>query len=113
MGRAIVIRIDLKDFFPSVGFKRVKRLYESFGYNEGVASLFALLSTEAPRVAMNFDGKKYHVAIGQRALPQGACTSPALTNILCTEFGCAPDRNLRKTRFHLHALRRRFSVFNR
>ena len=86
MGRAIVIRIDLKDFFPSVGFKRVKRLYESFGYNEGVASLFALLSTEAPRVAMNFDGKKYHVAIGQRALPQGACTSPALTNILCTNL---------------------------
>lgn len=82
-GRAIVIRLDLKDFFPSVGFKRVKRLYESFGYNEGVASIFALLSTEAPRVAMNFDGRKYHVAIGDRALPQGACTSPALTNILC------------------------------
>lgn len=82
-GRAIVIRVDLKDFFPSVGFKRVKRLYESFGYNEGVSSIFALLSTEAPRVAMNFDGKKYHVAIGDRALPQGACTSPALTNVLC------------------------------
>ena len=82
-GRALVIRVDLKDFFPSVGFKRVKRTYQSFGYNEGVASIFALLSTEAPRVAMNFDGKKYHVAIGERALPQGACTSPALTNILC------------------------------
>ena len=82
-GRAIVIRLDLKDFFPSIGFKRVKRLYESFGYNEGVASIFALLSTEAPRVAMNFDGKKYHVALADRALPQGACTSPALTNILC------------------------------
>jgi retron-type reverse transcriptase len=83
MARSIVIRVDLKDFFPSVGFKRVKRVYENFGYNEGVASIFALLSTEAPRVAMNFDGKKYHVAIGDRALPQGACTSPALTNILC------------------------------
>ena len=82
-GRSIVIRLDLKDFFPSIGFKRVKRLYEGFGYNEGVASLFALLSTEAPRVAMNFDGKKYHVALGDRALPQGACTSPAITNILC------------------------------
>src|SRR5437588_643706 len=51
-GRAIVVRIDLKDFFPSIGFRRVKGLFESFGYNEGVATILALLCTEAPRVAV-------------------------------------------------------------
>ena len=25
----------------------------------------------------------YHVALGERVLPQGACTSPAITNVLC------------------------------
>ena len=83
MGRAVVVRIDLKDFFPSIGFKRVKRGFESFGYNEGIATMLALLSTEAPRVELTLDETKHHVAIGERVLPQGACTSPAITNLLC------------------------------
>ena len=82
-GKAVVVRVDLKDFFPSVGFKRVKRLFENFGYNEGISTIFALLCTEAPRVELSLDGQKHHVAIGERVLPQGACTSPALTNLLC------------------------------
>jgi RNA-directed DNA polymerase len=82
-GRAIVVRIDLKDFFPSIGFARVRGLFESFGYNEGVATILALLTTEAPRLEMTLDGVTRYVAIGERQLPQGACTSPAITNILC------------------------------
>jgi hypothetical protein len=82
-GKAVVVRIDLKDFFPSIGFKRVKNLFQNFGYNEGVASVLALLCTESPRVELSLDGQKRHVAIGERVLPQGACTSPALTNLLC------------------------------
>ena len=84
------MRIDLKDFFPSIGFRRIKGLFESFGYNEGVSTVLALLCTEAPRVALTLadptdaaaDLRRY-VAIGGRVLPQGACTSPAVTNILC------------------------------
>jgi hypothetical protein len=82
-GKAVVVRIDLKDFFPSIRARRVRGLFESFGYNEGVASLLALLTTECPRVATTLDGEKRFVALGTRSLPQGACTSPALTNILC------------------------------
>ncbi len=82
-GRAVVVRIDLKDFFPSIGFRRVKGLFESFGYNEGVSTIMALLSTEAPRATVTLDGERRYVAIGDRQLPQGACTSPAVTNILC------------------------------
>ena len=36
------------------------------------------------------DGKVYHVALGQGVLPQGACTSPAITNALCRRL----DRRL-------------------
>ena len=82
-GKNIVIRVDLKDFFPSIQFRRVKGLFTHLGYNEGVASILALLCTESPRVALTLDGEKKHVAIGERQLPQGACTSPAITNILC------------------------------
>src|SRR6185503_5684010 len=46
-----------------------------------VATVFALLCTEAPRREVEYSGKKYFVAIGPRALPQGACTSPALSNL--------------------------------
>ena len=83
LGKAVVVRIDLKDFFPSIGFRRVKGLFEAFGYNEGVSTLFALLATEAPRVALTLDGQKRFVTIADRQLPQGACTSPAVTNVLC------------------------------
>jgi len=83
-GKAVVVRVDLKEFFPSVKLPRVKRLFQSMGYNEGVATLFALLATEAPRAAVTLDGgNKRFVAIGERCLPQGACTSPAITNLLC------------------------------
>ncbi len=82
-GKAVVIRMDLQDFFPSIRARRVRGLFQSFGYGEGVASLLALLTTECPRVAATLDGEKRYVALGARSLPQGACTSPALTNILC------------------------------
>src|SRR5207249_1367718 len=49
-----------------------------------------LLCTEPPRTAVEVDGKVYHVALGQRVLPQGACTSPAITNALCRRL----DRRL-------------------
>lgn len=90
VGKAVVVRIDLKDFFPSIVFRRVKGVFESFGYNEGVATLLALLATEPPRAAVSLDGQRRFVSIGERQLPQGACTSPALTNILCRKL----DRRL-------------------
>ncbi len=88
--RAVVCNLDLKDFFPSVTFRRVKGLFRKLGYCEQVATVLALLTTEPPRVEAELDGKVYYVALGQRVLPQGACTSPALTNALCRRL----DRRL-------------------
>jgi RNA-directed DNA polymerase len=82
-GKEIVIRVDLKDFFPSLGLARVKQFFQKEGFNEGIATILALLCTEAPRVPVVFDGQKRFAAVGPRGVPQGACTSPALTNLLC------------------------------
>ena len=88
--KKVVVNLDLKDFFPSITFRRVKGLFRKIGYSEHAATVLALLCTEPPRVATELDGKVYHVALGARVLPQGACTSPALTNLLCRRL----DRRL-------------------
>jgi RNA-directed DNA polymerase len=85
-GKAVVVKVDLKDFFPSISWRRVKGLFESFGYNEGVSTVLSLITTETPRVAVLLDGVRKFAAVGERALPQGACTSPALTNLLCRKM---------------------------
>ena len=80
----VVVSIDLENFFPSFTFRRVKGVFRRIGYVEGVATLMALLCTEAPRqVVDNFKGKKVFVAMGERCLPQGSPASPAITNIAC------------------------------
>jgi RNA-directed DNA polymerase len=82
-GKEVVIRLDLKDFFPSLGFSRVKNFFQETGFNEGIATILALICTEMPRVPILFEGQKRFAAVGVRGVPQGACTSPALTNLLC------------------------------
>ena len=72
-GKACVIRLDLKDFFGTVTFNRVRGFFESLGYNPGVATVFALLCTDAPRARVTLDGVKSLVIVGERSLPQGAC----------------------------------------
>jgi RNA-directed DNA polymerase len=82
VGRAAVINLDLKDFFPSITFPRVKGIFQELGYSPAVATILALLCTECPRRKVEYAGRAFHVATGPRALPQGACTSPALSNLL-------------------------------
>ncbi|MCB0919246.1 MAG: WGR domain-containing protein [Actinobacteria bacterium] len=82
VGAAVVIRMDIKDFFPTITFPRVRGYYESLGYNPGIATVLALLCTDSPRTAFRFEGDRYYAASGPRALPQGACTSPSLANLV-------------------------------
>ncbi len=79
-GKSIVINQDLVDFFPTITFPRVRGVFSRAGYSPAVATILALLTTESPRVRATYGGFEYHVAIGARGLPQGACTSPALSN---------------------------------
>jgi retron-type reverse transcriptase len=78
--RGVVVNIDLKDFFPTITFPRVRGVFQRLGYSPAVATILALLCTESPRQVVEHDAVKFFVAVGPRALPQGACTSPALSN---------------------------------
>lgn len=80
---AIVINVDLKDFFPTVTYKRVKGLFRRLGYSEEVATVLGLACTEPEIAITDLDQITYYVARGPRHLPQGAPTSPAITNALC------------------------------
>lgn len=79
-GKDLIINLDLEGFFPSIGFARVRHLFRRLGYSGAVATLLALLCTECPRRKVVYTGTTYYVATGPRGLPQGACTSPALSN---------------------------------
>jgi len=83
VGADVVINADLCDFFPTITFFRVAGLFRSFGYSPAVATILALICTECPRDAVTFAGETYYPATGQRGLPQGACTSPAISNLIC------------------------------
>jgi hypothetical protein len=78
--RAVVVNLDLEGFFPGIGFGRVRSVFQRLGYSPAVATILGLLCTECPRRQVTYDGVVYHVATGPRGLPQGACTSPALSN---------------------------------
>jgi retron-type reverse transcriptase len=79
-GQDLVVNLDLENFFPSIGFRRVRKVFHGAGYSPAVATVLALLCTECPRRAVEYAGRRYWVATGPRGLPQGACTSPALSN---------------------------------
>ncbi len=79
----LVINLDLRDFFPNVSWKRVYGLFLALGYSRSVATIFAQLCTEPPVEEVEMDGETWQVATGVRHLPQGAPTSPAITNLLC------------------------------
>ena len=101
---ALLIKLDVKDFFPSVHWRRVKGVFRHAGYPEQMATLLALLCTESPRQMVQQNGKTYYVALSDRALPQGAPTSPALTNIVCLNLdrrltGLADKMGLRYSRY--------------
>ena len=103
-GADVVVKVDIKDFFPTITWRRVRGLLRKAGVAEGPATLLALLSTESPREVVQFRGKTIFVASGPRVLPQGAPTSPAITNALCMRLdrrmsGLARKLGFRYTRY--------------
>jgi len=64
VGREIVLRLDLKEFFTSTSAARVEQYFRTIGWDQTCAALLTTLCTH--------DG----------GLPQGAPTSPRLSNLL-------------------------------
>lgn len=103
-GADTIVKVDIKDFFPTITWRRVRGLLRKAGLAEGPATLVALLSTESPREIVQFRGKTRYVATGPRVLPQGAPTSPAITNAICLRMdrrmsGLARKLGFRYTRY--------------
>jgi len=100
----LILKMDIKEFFPTVTIRRVKGVFRRAGYRDGISMLLALICTEAPREIVEVEGKTYYVSLGPRCLPQGAPTSPALTNALCLRLdrrllGLAKKLGYRYTRY--------------
>lgn len=88
VGQAVVLRLDLRDFFASVTGARVRALFATLGYPAGTAAaLAALATTRAPRSELDHlcrEGRLDPGAarrLGAPHLPQGAPCSPALANL--------------------------------
>ncbi|MBK9030617.1 MAG: RNA-directed DNA polymerase [Myxococcales bacterium] len=104
-GAKIIVKLDIEGFYPTVTYRRVKGLLrKGAGLGEQVATLLALMATEAPREELLVRGRTCYVATGPRALPQGAPTSPSITNALCLRLdgrltGLARSLGCRYTRY--------------
>ncbi len=104
VGQQIVLKFDLKDFFPSVTFARVRGLLIACGYSFPVATTLAVLMTEAERQPVAVEGQVFHVPVGHRHCIQGAPTSPGLCNALVLRLdhrlaGMARKQQLNFTRY--------------
>src|SRR6185437_3465259 len=84
VGREVVLRMDLRDFFPSIPGPRIHALFATLGYPEAVARLLTGLCTNAVPMKIARRGADSWLAakrLGVPHLPQGAPTSPALANL--------------------------------
>src|SRR5262245_6523105 len=104
VGKRFVLKLDLKDFFPSVTVARVRGLLIAYGYSFPVATTLAVLMTEAERQPVDVDGNLFHVPVGPRHCVQGAPTSPGICNALLLRLdrrlsGFARKHGLNYTRY--------------
>lgn len=77
----MVLRMDLRDFFPSISGPRVQALFRTCGYPEPVADLLGGICTNAVRGHRDPLYSRPH-------LPQGAPTSPAIANLCAFRVDC-------------------------
>jgi RNA-directed DNA polymerase len=90
VGKAVVLKFDIKDCFPTIHFGRVRGLLLALGYSYPLATTLAVLMTEAPRQPFEIGSALYNVPIGPRVCVQGAPTSPGLCNAVMLKL----DRRL-------------------
>jgi RNA-directed DNA polymerase len=81
-----VLSLDIKDFFPSIKIGRVFNFFRKLGYQKDVLYLLT------------------HLCVLNKSLPQGAPTSPALSNLIVLRMdrrlsGFALKEKIRYTRY--------------
>lgn len=97
VGKRVVLRMDLRDFFPSISGPRVQAFFRTAGYPDAVADLLGGICTNAaPRRMWASLGKglvplemaEARALYAWPHLPQGAATSPALANLCAYRVDC-------------------------
>jgi hypothetical protein len=91
VAQAVVLRIDLANFFASIRAARVAAIFRELGYRPAVAKVLAQLCTHrTPRPIVNDERIAPALArlLDTRHLPQGAPTSPALANLCAYRLDC-------------------------
>jgi RNA-directed DNA polymerase len=105
VGRRVVLRMDLQDFFPSISGRRIQAFFRVAGYPETVADLLGGICTNAAphsiwkQIAPGPDHavdravdrtlvQQMRNLYARPHLPQGAATSPALANICAYRMDC-------------------------
>lgn len=107
IGQNYVLNIDLKDFFPSIEQVRVWKRLQAKPYNmpKQIASIIAgLCSMRIKRDDIDENAKHEYDKHFLYVLPQGAPTSPILTNMICDKLdyllgGLAKRFGLHYTRY--------------
>jgi retron-type reverse transcriptase len=84
--RDVLLKIDIEDFFPTIKFRRVMKVFTDFGYPRNVA--FAMSK----------------ICCLNDQLPQGSAASPAISNIVCKKmdeifYKSCKSKGLRYTRY--------------
>lgn len=63
-----VLKMDLKDFYPSITREKVYYVFSNIGYNMKVSNLLT------------------NICVADNKLPQGAVTSPYIANLICRKM---------------------------
>ncbi len=84
--QTLVVTLDIRDFFPSIHISDVTRMFSDLGYYKELSSFLA------------------HLCCFQETLPQGAPTSPYLSNLRMRNFDqriaeYTKSHNIRYTRY--------------
>ncbi|HBN76632.1 MAG TPA: RNA-directed DNA polymerase [Planctomycetaceae bacterium] len=84
VGQAVLVKLDLDNFYTRVRFSRVVAIFRSLGYSREISLWLARLTTSAIPGNLKFPGgqPKLFSLFLPRHLPQGASTSPALANLV-------------------------------
>lgn len=84
VGAAIILKMDLVDFFPTIHFGRISGFFEQHGASREAARALAALVTYRPVLPSG-------AVAWPSVLPQGAPTSPALANLVCRRMDARLD----------------------
>ncbi len=99
IAQRVVLRMDLKDFFPTFSGSRIQAFFRTLGYPEQVADLLGgICSNAVPRnvwekcEAGPQQLQEMRDLYARPHLPQGAPTSPALANLCAYRIDCRLSR---------------------